>query len=76
MKGSGRGRVRSTEVAKAFGVFFGRPDGFGSSDFAQIVDLLILYRSIWVSGADSIKYIDLLAEEGWNVDDFGEENIG
>ena len=31
-------------------VFFGRPDGFGSSDFAQIVDLFMLYRSIWVLG--------------------------
>ena len=34
---SGGGRVRSTEVARVFGAFFGRPDGFGSSDFAQIV---------------------------------------
>ena len=34
------------------GACFGRPDGFGSSDFAQIVDLFMLYRSIWVLGAD------------------------
>ena len=33
----GWGRVRSTEVARVFGALFGRPDGFGSSDFAQIV---------------------------------------
>ena len=48
--------MRSTEVAEFF--FFvggGRPDGFGSSDFAQNVDCFLLYRSIWVSGADSIK---------------------
>ena len=36
---------RSTEIARVFGAFVGRPDGFGSSDFAQIVDLLMLYRS-------------------------------
>ena len=52
MKGLGRGRVRSTEVAKVFGASFGRPDGFGSSDFAQIVDVFMLYPSIWVTGAD------------------------
>ena len=49
--------MRSTEVAGVFGAFFGRPDGFGSSDFAQIVDLLMLYRSTWVSGADFITNI-------------------
>ena len=37
-------RLRSTEVdrgrpkSRVFGACFGRPDGFGSSDFAQIVD--------------------------------------
>ena len=45
----------STEIAKVFGTCFGRPDGFGSSEFVQIVDLFMLYRSIWVSGADSGK---------------------
>ena len=44
-------------------VSFGRPDGFGSSDFAQIVVFLKLYRSIWVSGAESIKIMDCLAEK-------------
>ena len=38
--------------------FFGCPDGFGSSDFAQNVDLFMLYRSIWVSGADVVKIMD------------------
>ena len=52
--------MRSTEVAGVFGAFFGRPDGFGSSDFAQHVDLFMLYRSIWVSGADSIKKYGLV----------------
>ena len=47
--------------------FVGRPDGFGSSDFAQNVDLFMLYRSILVSGADSMNIMDLLAEEGSNV---------
>ena len=56
--------MRSTEVARVFGACFGRPDGFGSSDFAQNVDLFLHYRSICVSGADSIKMMDLLAEEG------------
>ena len=51
-------------------VFFERPDGFGSSDFAQIVDLLMLYRSVWVSGADFIKDIECLASEGSKFDDF------
>ena len=27
-------RLRAVEVARVFGSFFGRPDGFGSSDFA------------------------------------------
>ena len=52
--------MRSTEVAGVFGAFFGRPDGFGSSDFAHNVDVLMLYRSIWVSGSDSIKHIDFV----------------
>ena len=52
------------------------PDGFGSSDFARNVDLFMLYRSIWVSGAESIKYIDCWAEDGSNVDDFCEEKNG
>ena len=33
-------RLVSTEVAGVFGAFFGRPDGFGSSDFDRIVDFL------------------------------------
>ena len=33
---SGGGRSRSTEIAKVFGAFFGRPDGFGSSDFVRL----------------------------------------
>ena len=32
--------MRSAEVAGVFGAFFGRPDGFGSSDFAQNVGFL------------------------------------
>ena len=53
-----------------FGACFGRPDGFGSSDFAQIVDFcraLSIY--IWVSGADVINIMDLLTEEGSKFDD-------
>ena len=50
--------MRSTEVASVLGLFFGRPDGFGSSDFAQNVDFFMLYRSIWVSGPNFIKNID------------------
>ena len=34
-----RGRPKSREY---WGLFFGRPDGFGSSDFAQFVDVLII----------------------------------
>ena len=59
--------MRSTEVAGVFGTFFGRLDGFGSSDFAQHVDIFMLYRFLLVSWADSIKNIELLAEEGSNV---------
>ena len=76
-------RVRSTEVDRGrpksrecFGAFFGRPDGFGSLDFAQIVDLFMLYRSIWVSGADVIKSMDLLTVEGSTFDDLSSEHIG
>ena len=50
--------MRSTEVARVFGASVGRPDGFGSSDFAQIVDLFMLYRSILVSGVDVIEIMD------------------
>ena len=62
--------MRSTEVARVFGAVLGRPDGFGSSDFAQIVILIMLYIDlhIWVSGADVIKIIDLLTEEYWKFD--------
>ena len=70
MKGLDGGRTRSTEVARVFGASFGRPDGFGSSDFAQLVDLFLLYRFIWSLGADSGKILELLTEEGSNVDDF------
>ena len=54
----------STEVAGVFRFLFGRPDGFGSSDFAQNVDVFMLYRSIWVSGADSMTFMIVRAEEG------------
>ena len=74
-EGLGWGPPRSAEVAGVFGAFVGRPDGFGSSDFAQNVDLFLLYRFIWVSGADSIKDIICLAEEGSTFEDFGEEEI-
>ena len=40
MKGVDGDRPRSTEVARVFGALFGRPDGFGSSDFAQIACVL------------------------------------
>ena len=63
----------STEVDRSresiWGMF-GRPDGFGSSNFAQNVVSLILYRSTWVSGADLVKNMDLLAEDGSNFDNF------
>ena len=36
----------------------------------------MLYRSIWVSGADFIKIMELLTEEGSDVEDFGEEKVG
>ena len=68
--------MRSTEVAGVFGAFVGRPDGFGSSDFANAVDFFMPHRSIWVSGADFIKIMDLLTEEGSNFEDFGEEKVG
>ena len=69
----GWGRVRSTELAKVFGAFVGRPDGFGSSDFAHIVDSWMLYRSIWLSGADVIEIMDFLTEEGSKFDDLSLE---
>ena len=68
LKGLDGGRPRSTEVARVIGASFGRPDGFGSSGVAQIVDLFILYRSRWVSGAAPMMFIDFLAEEGSNFD--------
>ena len=59
--------MRSGEVDRGRGsiwVFFGHPDGVGSSDLAETVDLFMLYRSILVSGADFIKIMDLLTEQG------------
>ena len=58
-----------------FGACFVRPDGFGSSDFAQIVDCFMLYRSIWVSGIDVMKIVDFGAEEGSIFDNLFENNI-
>ena len=58
--------VRSGEVdwsRESFGGFCGRPDGFGSSDFTQHVDVLMFYRFM-VSGTDFIKIMDFVAEEG------------
>ena len=61
--GRGSGKVRESfgvgsglgvRVGRVFGSFFERPDGFGSSDFAQIVNLLMLYRSILVSGTEVV----------------------
>ena len=57
-------------------LFFGRPDRIGSSDFDRIVDLFMLYRSIWVSKADVIQIMDMFAEEGSNIDDVSLEKIG
>ena len=64
MKGLGGGRVRWVTVARVFGAFFGRPDGFGSSDFAQIVDFVMLYRSIWVSGAALLNILIFWPRKG------------
>ena len=63
-----RRRPKSQEY---LGLLFGRPDGFGSSDFAQNIDLFMLYRSIWVSGADSMKITVCWAEDGSNVPEEG-----
>ena len=62
--------MRSTEVARVFGALFGRPDGFGSSDFVRIEFFFFkLYRSILVLGADFVKIMDLFAREGSIFDD-------
>ena len=50
-----RGRPKSQ---KHLGLFVGRPDGFGSSDFVRIEIFVMLYRSIWVLGADFINNMD------------------
>ena len=60
---------------RVFGSFFGRPDGFGSSHFAQNVDFLMLYLSIWVSGADSMKFIDLFSRGNVEIKRFLIENV-
>ena len=44
---SGGGRVMSTEIAKVFGEFVGRPDGFGSSDFVRIEIFLYSIDLYW-----------------------------
>ena len=61
---------------KSISVIFGRPDGFRSSDFAQIVDLFMFYRFMWASGVEFMKSLDFWAEEGSNFDDVSSENIG
>ena len=60
----GRGRLK---VAGVFGAFFGRPDGFGSSDFDQNVYVWMLYQTIWVSRSHSKIIQSCLAEKGSNV---------
>ena len=65
-----KGWVKVDRGRGVFGALFGCPDGFGSSDFSQNVDCLMLYRSIWVSGADLIKDMAFVAEEGSTFDDF------
>ena len=76
-------RLRSTEVdrgrpkSRVVGAFLGRPDGFGSSDVAQIVDCVILYISIYMGfGSRIYEIMDFLTEDGSNFDDFSLEIIG
>ena len=63
--GGGSGMVGQGRESICF--FFGRPDGFGSSDFAQIVDLFMLYRSILVSGSDSKQILSFGPRKGRNL---------
>ena len=64
----GRNSMRYRFGGGPFVVLFGRPDGFGSSDFAQIVNLFMfyvciyIYIYIWGSGADFIKKMMCVAE--------------
>ena len=60
--------MRSTDVVGVFGPFFVRPDGFESSDFAQIVDFYAL--SIYMGfGSRIYKTYWCLVEEGSKFED-------
>ena len=72
---SGGGRVRSTEIAGVFGASFGRPDGFGSSDFVRIEIFLCSIDLYGFREPVLLKIWFLLAREGSKFDDFVAEKI-
>ena len=53
-----------------FGALFGRPDGFGSSDFVRIEIFLCSIDLYGFGGPDFLKIMDFLTEEGLQFEDF------
>ena len=54
------------EVARVFGAFLDVLMDLEARTLPETVDLLMLYRTIRVSGAESMKIVDFMAEEGSN----------
>ena len=55
--------IRPIEVATRKSSFFGRPDGFGSSELDEVVDFDAPDRMELVAGSDCMKDIGFLTEE-------------
>ena len=62
-KGWWRVWVMMNEIEGVFGAFSGRNFGVGGWDFVRI-EIFMLYRFIWVVGADSIKINSFMASVG------------
>ena len=68
-----RGRLRSIEVDRGRDSVWAisrRPEVCRSSESHQHVDVFMLRPVVWIGGPSSGKIMDLLVEEGSNVEDF------
>ena len=65
--------MRSTEVAGVFGALLVVLMDLEARTLPQMQISVMLYGSIWVSGAGSITNMDFGAEEGSMFEDLGED---
>ena len=72
--------MRSTEVERKSREYLGHLlvvlMDLEAENFVRIEIFFMFYRSIWVSGADFIKMMDLLTEDGSTFDDMSAETVG